>query len=161
MLSMPRIVRPDPSSILGWNLVPPLDRQPCRSIKRNKELRNFLSGRSSSQAANRGRPNSEVDQRYSANQTRSLYGLQRSFYSLGFGYRSCHRRHRQTVDARKRSRRLYHHHAARHRRRLCRHLDRSSFRGRELRRRLDHVDRGRDDFALALPIDFSATRLAK
>ena len=38
MLSMPRIVRPDPSSILGRNLVPPLDRQPYRSIKRNKEL---------------------------------------------------------------------------------------------------------------------------
>src|SRR6266702_3068135 len=38
MLSMPRIVRPDPSSILGRNLVPPLGRQPCRSIKRNKEL---------------------------------------------------------------------------------------------------------------------------
>ena len=52
MLSMPRIVRPDPSSILGRNLVPPLDRQPCRSIKRNKELSklSYLTNPESSQA---------------------------------------------------------------------------------------------------------------
>ena len=53
MLSMPRIVRPDPSSILGRNLVPPLDRQPYRSIKRNKELPkvSYLTNPESSQAA--------------------------------------------------------------------------------------------------------------
>ena len=53
MLSMPRIVRPDPSSVLRRNLVPPLDRQPCRSIKRNKELPkvSYLTNPESSQAA--------------------------------------------------------------------------------------------------------------
>jgi len=38
MLSMPRIVRPDPLRIRGRNLVPPLDWLLGRSIKRNKEL---------------------------------------------------------------------------------------------------------------------------
>jgi hypothetical protein len=42
------------------------------------------------------------------------YGLQRTFYRLGFGYRPCHRGHRETVDARKRSRRLHHYHSARY-----------------------------------------------
>src|SRR5205814_7659373 len=53
MLSMPRIVRPDPSSVLRRNLVPPLDRQPCRSVKRNKELPkvSYLTNPESSQAA--------------------------------------------------------------------------------------------------------------
>jgi hypothetical protein len=51
-------------------------------------------------------------------------------------------------------RRLHHHHSARNRRGLCRHLDRPPLRGRELRRRLDHVDRRRDAFALVLPINF-------
>jgi hypothetical protein len=156
MLSMPRIVRPDPSSILGRNLVPPLDRQPCRSIKRNKELRNLLSRRSTSQAATRSRPNCVVDQLRFPNQNRFPYGLQRTFYHLGFGHRPCRRRHSKTVDAGKRSRRLYHHHAPRNRRRLCRHLDRPLVRGRELCCRLDHVDHRRNDITFALSIDSQA-----
>ena len=42
MLSMPRIVRPDPLRIRGRNLVPPLDWLLGRSIKRNKELEKHL-----------------------------------------------------------------------------------------------------------------------
>jgi hypothetical protein len=37
MLSMPRIVRPDPAAFTQWKLGPPLARS-GRAIKRNKEL---------------------------------------------------------------------------------------------------------------------------
>ncbi len=44
MLSMPRIVRPDPHRFRGRNLGPPLDRLLADPIKRNKELLKFLPG---------------------------------------------------------------------------------------------------------------------
>src|SRR5205809_2888780 len=84
------------------------------------------------------------------------YGLHCYLDYLDIGYRPCRRRHRETVDARERSRRLHHYDPARNRRGLCRHVDRPSLRGRELRCRLDHVDRGRNDFAFALSIGCQA-----
>ena len=127
-----------------------------RAIKQNKELSNLLSEKSASQAGNRSPPNCEVDQLRFPSQNRFPYGLQRTFNHLGSGNWPCHWRHRETVDARKRSRRLHHYHAARNRRSLCRHLDRSHLRGRELHRWLDHVDHRRNDIAFALSIDSQA-----
>jgi hypothetical protein len=43
MLSMPRIVRPDPSGILGRNLVPPLDQQPADPLSETKNCRKLLT----------------------------------------------------------------------------------------------------------------------
>jgi uncharacterized membrane protein YeaQ/YmgE (transglycosylase-associated protein family) len=85
MLSMPRIVRPDPSSFLGRNLVPPLDRQPCRSIKRNKELSNLLSGKSASQVGNHSPPNCELDQLPFPNQNRSPMDFSSILWTLVIG----------------------------------------------------------------------------
>jgi hypothetical protein len=131
-----------------------IKREP-QTVKNSLKL-SLLRAIRSGKTAPRDHQNCEVDQPRFPNQNRFPYGLQRTLYHLGFGYRPCRRRHSETVDAGTRSRRLHHYHSARYRRRLCRHLDRSSLRGRELRRWLDHVDRGRDDFAFALSTDSQA-----
>src|SRR5262249_62429416 len=63
---------------------------------------------------------------------------------------------RKAVDAGKRSWRLHRDDSARHRRRACWHLGRPLFYGRELRGRLDHVDRRRDDLVAAVSIALQA-----
>src|SRR5947207_2474603 len=45
MLSMPRIVRPDPHRICGRNLVPPLERPLADPLSRTKNWRNLLTGK--------------------------------------------------------------------------------------------------------------------
>src|SRR6266566_3103216 len=117
MLSMPRIVRPDLFRSRGTEIGSPAEPALADPLSETKNWWKFLSSKSASQAGNRNRPNSEVDQPRSANQTRSPYVLQRTLYHLDIGYRPCGRRHSETVDAGKRSRRLYHHHSARDRRR--------------------------------------------
>ena len=84
-----------------------------------------------------------------------------SLDSLGFGDRSRCRRHRKIVDAGKRSRWLHYHDPARHRWRVRWDLDRSHFRRRKLRRRLDHVSRWRDDPVVAVSIAFQARQLSE
>jgi len=51
MLSMPRIVRPDPHRIRGRNLVPPLDRPLADPLSETKNWRNLLTGRRGSQVS--------------------------------------------------------------------------------------------------------------
>jgi hypothetical protein len=51
MLSMPRIVRPDPHRIRGRNLVPPLDRPLADPLSETKNWRNLLTGRRRSQVS--------------------------------------------------------------------------------------------------------------
>src|SRR5437867_10302889 len=89
------------------------------------------------------------------------YGLRRSFNYLDYSRWSCHWRDRKAVDAGERSRRLHHYDSARHRRRACRHVARSPFYGRELRRRLDHVGRRRHGSVIAVSIALQARRISK
>ncbi len=51
MLSMPRIVRPDPHRIRGRNLVPPLDRPLADPLSETKNWRNLLTGKCDSQVS--------------------------------------------------------------------------------------------------------------
>src|SRR6266550_5585063 len=51
MLSMPRIVRPDPHRFRGRNLVPPLDRPLADPLSETKNWRNLLTGRRGSQVS--------------------------------------------------------------------------------------------------------------
>src|SRR5947207_15860399 len=51
MLSMPRIVRPDPHRIRGRNSVPPLDRPLADPLSETKNCRNLLTGRRGSQVS--------------------------------------------------------------------------------------------------------------
>src|SRR6266536_3274265 len=51
MLSMPRIVRPDPHRIRGRNLDPPLDRPLADPLSETKNWRNLLIGRRGSQVS--------------------------------------------------------------------------------------------------------------
>ena len=51
MLSMPRIVRPDPNRFRGRNLVPPLDRPLADPLSETKNWRNLLTGRRGSQVS--------------------------------------------------------------------------------------------------------------
>src|SRR6266404_5372443 len=51
MLSMPRIVRPDPHRIRGRNLVPPMDRPLADPLSETKNWRNLLTGRRGSQVS--------------------------------------------------------------------------------------------------------------
>ena len=51
MLSMPRIVRPDPHRFRGRNLVPPLDRPLADPLSETKNWRNLLAGKCSSQVS--------------------------------------------------------------------------------------------------------------
>ena len=51
MLSMPRIVRPDPRRIRGRNLVPPLNRLLADPLSETKNCRNLLTGRRGSQVS--------------------------------------------------------------------------------------------------------------
>ena len=51
MLSMPRIVRPDPHRICGRNLVPPLERPLADPLSRTKNWRNLLTGKCGSQVS--------------------------------------------------------------------------------------------------------------
>ena len=133
-----------------------------QSIKRNKELAKHLIGESASQAGDRSRPNCEVDQLRFPNQNRSPYGLQLSLYSLDIGYRSCCRRHRETVDAGKRSRRLHHYDSAGHRRRVRCQLSRPGTRLVSARTtsRLHRIGRRRDDPVALVSIPLSPRRLS-
>src|SRR5438270_7854217 len=87
------------------------------------------------------------------------YGLRCSLNYLDYLRWSCHWRDRETVDARERSRRLHRYDSARHRGRAGRHVARSPFYGRELRRWLDHVDPWRNDPFAAVSIAFQARRI--
>jgi hypothetical protein len=49
MLSMPRIVRPDPVHIRGQKLVSPLDRQLAGPLSETKNWRKLLTGKFSRQ----------------------------------------------------------------------------------------------------------------
>src|SRR5881392_3815871 len=49
MISMPRIVRPDPHRFRGRNLVPPLDRPLADPLSETKNWRNLLTGKCDSQ----------------------------------------------------------------------------------------------------------------
>jgi hypothetical protein len=51
MLSMPRIVRPDPHRFRGRNLVPPLDRLLADPLSETKNWRNLLTDRRGSQVS--------------------------------------------------------------------------------------------------------------
>src|SRR5437016_4238706 len=51
MLSMPRIVRPDPHRFRGRSLVPPLDRLLADPLSETKNWRNLLTGRRGSQVS--------------------------------------------------------------------------------------------------------------
>src|SRR5437773_8278120 len=51
MLSMPRIVRPDPHRFRGRNLVLPLDRPLADPLSETKNWRNLLTGRRGSQVS--------------------------------------------------------------------------------------------------------------
>ena len=51
MLSMPRIVRPDPHRFRGRNLVPPLNRPLADPLSETKNWRNLLTGRRGSQVS--------------------------------------------------------------------------------------------------------------
>jgi hypothetical protein len=51
MLSMPRIVRPNPHRIRGRNSVPPLDRPLVDPLSETKNWRNLLTGRRGSQVS--------------------------------------------------------------------------------------------------------------
>jgi hypothetical protein len=51
MLSMPRIVRPDPSAFRGWKLVPPLDRLLADPFSETKNWWNLLAGKSGRQVS--------------------------------------------------------------------------------------------------------------
>src|SRR5438034_10233812 len=51
MLSMPRIVRPDPHRFRGRNLVLPLDRRLADPLSETKNWRNLLTGRRGSQVS--------------------------------------------------------------------------------------------------------------
>src|SRR6266576_1306854 len=51
MLSMPRIVRPDPHRFRGRNSVPPLDRPLADPLSETKNWRNLLTGRRGSQVS--------------------------------------------------------------------------------------------------------------
>src|SRR6266702_2266909 len=51
MLSMPRIVRPDPHRIRGRNLVPPLDRPLADPLSETKNWRNLLTRKCRSQVS--------------------------------------------------------------------------------------------------------------
>src|SRR5437016_12529627 len=51
MLSMPRIVRPDPHRFRGRNSVPPLDRLLADPLSETKNWRNLLTGRRGSQVS--------------------------------------------------------------------------------------------------------------
>jgi hypothetical protein len=51
MLSMPRIVRPDPHRFRGRNLVPPLDRPLADPLSETKNWRNLLTGKCGSQVS--------------------------------------------------------------------------------------------------------------
>ncbi len=88
------------------------------------------------------------------------YGLQCSFNHLDFGYRSCRRCYRKAVDAGEGSRRLHRNDSAWYCWRVRGDLDRSYFCGRELRRRLDHVDCRRNDPIAPVSIVFQARRIA-
>ena len=51
MLSMPRIVRPDPHRLRGRSLVPPLDWLLADPLSETKNWRNLLTGRRGSQVS--------------------------------------------------------------------------------------------------------------
>ncbi len=88
--------------------------------------------------------------------TRFHYGLWLSFNHLDYSCWSGHRCACEAADAWEGSWRLHYHHAARHRRRVRRHVDRKGFHGFQLCRRLDYVSSRRDGFVAALSTSHKA-----